>query len=82
MNRSAGISGTRLPNRTNLIRVRAILVTLATILALAWPLGLQAKDDLNLDLASLTVTDQNGVTVDIGTFDPRRRITPQALPAQ
>ena len=70
MNREAGILRARLSNRMNQIWVLAIVVAFATTVALVWPVHLQAKDSDNLDLSALTVTDQDGTTVNIGTFDP------------
>ena len=63
-------SRTRLGSRTNLIWVPAIVFTLATIIALVWPTGVQAQDAYSSDLASLSITDQNGATIDVGAFDP------------
>ena len=70
MNREAGILRARLSNRMNQIWVLAIVVAFATTVALVWPVHLQAQDSDNLDLSALTVTDQDGTTVNIGTFDP------------
>ena len=70
MNREAGILRARLSNRMDQIWVLAIVVAFATTVALVWPVHLQAQDSDNLDLSALTVTDQDGTTVNIGTFDP------------
>ena len=61
---------TKLGARTNLIWGSAIVFALATIMALVWPMGVQAQDAYSSDLAYISITDQNGATIDVGAFDP------------
>ena len=46
----------------------ALALVLTILYSLAWTPGIGAQGDSNLDLASISVTDQNGTTIDIGTF--------------
>ena len=46
----------------------ALALVLTILYSLAWTPSIGAQGDSNLDLASLSVTDQNGTTIDIGTF--------------
>ena len=46
----------------------ALALVLTILYSLAWTPSIGAQGDSNLDLASISVTDQNGATVDIGTF--------------
>ena len=58
-----------MPNgRTKLIGILALVALLATAVSVAWPALLQAQSERTLNLSSLTVTDENGTTIDMGTF--------------
>ena len=56
--------------RANLSWLAAIVALVAIMVGVAWPTSLAAQNQPSLDLSSLSVTDQNGTTVSIGTFDP------------
>ena len=70
MNGQMGHLQKTMRSRTNLIFAVLLLVAGAVISAVAWPAVLQAQNTSSLNLSSLSVTDQNGTTVSIGTFDP------------
>ena len=70
MNGQMGHLQKSMRSRTILIFVVLLLVAGAVMSAVAWPAVLQAQNTSSLNLSSLSVTDQNGTTVSIGTFDP------------
>ena len=55
--------------RIKLILAFALVAFLATAISVAWPALLQAQSEPTLNLSSLSITDQNGTAIDLGTFD-------------
>ena len=70
MNKQIATIHTSIRNRANLSWTAAIVALVAIVVGVAWPTSLAAQDQPSLELSSLSVTDQNGTTVSIGTFDP------------
>ncbi len=67
----AGFSSrTRLGPLAQLTRGSAIVLALAAVIAVLWPLEVWAQDAQSPDLASLRVIDKRGATIDVGPFDP------------
>ena len=56
--------------RTKLIWAFALAAFLATAIGVASPNLLWAQSEPTLNLSSLSITDQNGTAIDLGTFDP------------
>ena len=56
--------------RTKLIWAFALAALLATAIGVASPQFTLAQSERTLNLGSLTVTDENGTAIDLGTFDP------------
>ena len=70
MNKRVAALHTSIWARVNPFWAVAFLASVAIIVGAAWPTSLAAQNQPSLDLSSLSVTDQNGTTVSIGTFDP------------
>ena len=70
MNNSIAISQPSISARAKMMWPLALVVSLVVAVGVAWPTILQAQTVPTLNLASLSLTDQNGVAVSIGTFDP------------
>lgn len=70
MNKQVATPHTSIWARGHFIWAVAILASLAIVVGAAWPTSLAAQNQPSLDLSSLSVTDKNGTTVGIGTFDP------------
>ena len=70
MNKQIATIHTSIRNRANLSWTAAIVALVAIVVGVAWPTSLAAQNQPSLDLSSLSVTDQTGTTVSIGTFDP------------
>ena len=63
-----GVFVNKLVKHRNLTLIVGLAIFLATVLALAVPAETRAQEGRTLDLATLSVTDQNGTKIDVGTF--------------